>query len=134
MLVGSKALIEVAHRWRKDLGGGMRQAGVLAAACLYALEHNVDRLAEDHDNAAHLAASLAQIDEITIQSQATTMVFAQLPLEHCQPLEAWLKARGILTQMVYSSRFVTHMDVSRSDIDVFVSAVKEYFRTPSFRK
>ena len=127
VLVGSKALIEGAHRWRKVLGGGMRQAGVLAAACLYALEHNVERLAEDHDNAAHLAAGLAQIDEVTVQSQATNMVFAQLPQEHCNPLEAWLKARGILTQMVYSSRFVTHMDVSRSDIDVFVAELKAYF-------
>ena len=127
VLVGSRALIEVAHRWRKVLGGGMRQAGVLAAACLYALEHNVERLAEDHENAAHLAAGLAQIDEVTVQSQATNMVFAQLPQEHCKPLEARLKARGILTQMVYSSRFVTHMDVSRSDIDVFVAELKAYF-------
>lgn len=127
VLVGSKAFIEVAHRWRKVLGGGMRQAGVLAAACLYALEHNVERLAEDHANAAHLASGLAQIDEITVQSQATNMVFAQLPPAHCQPLEAWLKERGILTQMTYSSRFVTHRDVSRSDIDVFVAAVRAYF-------
>ena len=112
----------------------MRQAGVLAAACLYALDHNVERLAEDHDNAAHLASGLAQVEEVTVQSQATNMVFAQLPVEHCQALEAWLKARGILTQMVYSSRFVTHMDVTRSDIDVFVSALKAYFRAPALTK
>ena len=134
VLVGSKALIEVAHRWRKVLGGGMRQAGVLAAACLYALDHNVLRLAEDHDNAAHLASGLAQIDEVVVQSQATNMVFAQFPLEHCQQLEAWLKERGILIQMMYSSRFVTHMDVSRADIDVFIAALKAYFRAPAFRK
>ena len=134
VLVGSKALIEVAHRWRKVLGGGMRQAGVLAAACLYALDHNVERLAEDHDNAAHLASGLAQIDEVVVQSQATNMVFAQFPLEHCQQLEAWLKERGILIQMMYSSRFVTHMDVSRADIDVFIAALKAYFRAPALRK
>ena len=127
VLVGSKALLDVAHRWRKVLGGGMRQAGVLAGACLYALDHNVERLAEDHDNAAHLAAGLAQIDQVTVQSQATNMVFAQFPQEHCAPLEAWLKERGILTQMLYASRFVTHMDVSRADIDTFVVAVKDYF-------
>ena len=127
VLVGSRALIDVAHRWRKVLGGGMRQAGVLAAACLYALDHNVERLAEDHDNAAHLAAGLAQIEQVKVQSQATNMVFAQFPQEHCAPLEAWLKERGILTQMLYASRFVTHMDVSRADIDTFVTAVKEYF-------
>jgi threonine aldolase len=127
VLVGSKALIEIAHRWRKVLGGGMRQAGVLAAACLYALEHNVERLAEDHDNAAHLAAGLAQIDALKVQSHATNMVFAQIPQQHCAPLEAYLKERGILTQMVYASRFVTHMDLSRADIDTAVAAVKGYF-------
>ena len=134
VLVGSKALIEVAQRWRKVLGGGMRQAGVLAAACRYALDHNVERLAEDHDNALHLASGLAQIDELTVQSQATNMVFVQFPPEHCQQLEAWLKARGILTQMLYASRFVTHMDVSRPDIDTFVDALKAYFCAPAFRK
>ena len=128
VLVGSKALIEVAHRWRKVVGGGMRQAGVLAAACLHALDHNVERLAEDHDNAAHLASGLGQIDELTVVSQATNMVFAHIPSDHCQPLQAWLKERGILTQMTYSSRFVTHMDLSRADVDVFVAEVKAYFR------
>src|ERR1700761_2418967 len=127
VLVGSKALLQSAHRWRKVLGGGMRQSGVLAAACLYALDHNVERLAEDHANAAHLAEGLAQIDAVKLQSVATNMVFAQFPAQHCAPLEAWLKERGILTQMLYASRFVTHMDVSRADIDTFVTAVKEYF-------
>ncbi|CAG2153257.1 Low specificity L-threonine aldolase [Cupriavidus yeoncheonensis] len=127
VLVGAKTLIDVAHRWRKVLGGGMRQSGVLAAACLYALDHNVERLAEDHDNAAHLAAELSRIDEVSVQSHATNMVFAQFPPEHCALLEAWLKERGILTQMLYASRFVTHKDVSRADIDTFVAAVKAYF-------
>jgi threonine aldolase len=127
VLVGSKALLQSAHRWRKVLGGGMRQSGVLAAACLYALDHNVERLAEDHANAAHLAKGLAEIDQVKVQSQATNMVFAHFPTPHCVPLEAWLKERGVLTQMVYASRFVTHMDVSRADIDTFVSAVKGYF-------
>jgi threonine aldolase len=127
VLVGSRALLERARRWRKMLGGGMRQSGVLAAACLYALEHNVERLAEDHSNAEHLARGLAQIEQVRIQSQATNMVFAQFPQEHCAPLEAWLKERGILTQMLYASRFVTHRDVTRDDIDTFVAAVKGYF-------
>lgn len=79
VLVGSRPLIERAHRWRKVLGGGMRQAGVLAAACLYALEHNVERLAEDHANAAHLAEGLARIEPVKVMSHATNMVFAQFP-------------------------------------------------------
>ncbi len=127
VLVGSKALVDIAHRWRKVLGGGMRQAGVLAAACLHALDHHVDGLAQDHENAARLAAGLAEIDGIVIQSQATNMVFAQIPEKHCAPLEAWLKERGILTQMLYASRFVTHRDVSREDIDTVIDAVKAYF-------
>ncbi|MDR5854378.1 low-specificity L-threonine aldolase [Caballeronia sp. LZ062] len=127
VLVGSKALVDIAHRWRKVLGGGMRQAGVLAAACLHALDHHVDGLAQDHDNAARLAAGLAGIDGIVIQSQATNMVFAQIPEKHCAPLEAWLKERGILTQMLYASRFVTHRDVSREGIDTVIQAVKAYF-------
>ncbi|KVN31918.1 threonine aldolase [Burkholderia stagnalis] len=127
VLVGSRPLLERAHRWRKVLGGGMRQAGILAAACLYALEHNVERLADDHANAAHLAEGLARIDEVKVLSHATNMVFAQFPEADCVPLEAWLKERGILTQMLYASRFVTHCDVSRADIDTFVSAVGGYF-------
>ncbi|MFL9933913.1 low-specificity L-threonine aldolase [Paraburkholderia sp. RL18-103-BIB-C] len=127
VLVGSKVLIDRAHRWRKVLGGGMRQSGLLAAACLYALEHNVERLAEDHANAARLAEGLAQVAQVKVHSHATNMVFAQFPKEHCAPLEAWLKERGILTQMLYASRFVTHMDVTRADIDTFVAAVKQYF-------
>ena len=127
VLVGSKALIDAASRWRKVLGGGMRQSGLLAAACLYALDHHVDGLARDHDNAAYLAAGLAQIDQIEVQSHATNMVFAQIPESHCAPLEAFLKERGILMQMLYASRFVTHRDVSRADIDTVIRAVKDYF-------
>ncbi|MEX3949316.1 low-specificity L-threonine aldolase [Paraburkholderia sp. EG287B] len=127
VLVGSRALIDAAHRWRKVLGGGMRQSGVLAAACLYALDHNVARLADDHANAARLAAGLAQIEQVKVMSQATNMVFVQFPQEHCAPLEAYLKERGILTQMLYASRFVTHLDVTAADIDTFVAAVKGYF-------
>ncbi|SAL62980.1 threonine aldolase [Caballeronia peredens] len=127
VLVGSKDLIDVASRWRKVLGGGMRQAGVLAAACLYALDHHVEGLAQDHENAAYLAAGLAEIEPVTVQSHATNMVFAQIPDAHCAPLEAFLKERGILTQMLYASRFVTHRDVSRADIDTVIRAVKDYF-------
>ena len=127
MLVGNRALIERAQRWRKVLGGGMRQSGILAAACLYALDHNVERLADDHANAAHLAEGLARIDTVKVLSHATNMVFAQFPEADCAPLEAWLKERGILTQMLYASRFVTHCDVSRADIDTFIDAVGAYF-------
>ena len=127
VLVGSPELIEQAQRWRKVLGGGMRQSGLLAAGCLYALDHHVERLAEDHNNAARLARGLTQIGEISVLSQATNMVFVQFPQQHCAPLEAWLKERGILTQMLYASRFATHLDLTSADIDSFIAAVKTYF-------
>lgn len=127
VLVGSTQLIARAHRWRKVLGGGLRQAGVLAAACLYALEHNVERLAEDHDNAERLARGLGEIDELTVLGQATNIVFARLSQEDCGPLGAWLASQGILTRMLYDTRFVTHLDVTREDMETVVTQVKAYF-------
>lgn len=86
VLVGSRALIEQAHRWRKMLGGGMRQAGILAAACLHALHHHVERLALDHDNAARLAAGLDGIDGVRVLGQHTNMVFAEFDPARCESL------------------------------------------------
>ena len=127
VLVGSRALLVRARRWRKMLGGGMRQSGVLAAACLYALEHHYERLAEDHANAQRLAAALGEIVEIKVKGQATNMVFVQIPQEHCAKLEAHLKAQGMLTQMLYEARLVTHLDVTAADVERFAAAVKGYF-------
>jgi len=127
VLVGSAELLARAHRWRKVLGGGMRQSGVLAAACLYALDHNVERLAQDHANAAALAGGLGQIGEIKVTGQATNMVFLQIPRQRCAPLGDYLKERGILIQALYGTRLVTHLDVAERDIDVVVGAVKSYF-------
>ena len=127
VLVGSKAFIARAYRWRKVLGGGMRQSGFLAAACLYAFEHHFQRLAEDHRNAERLARGLGGIPQVTVQGQATNMVFARFPEQHCLPLQAHLAERGMLTQVVYESRFVTHLDVTEADIDRFVGAVRQYF-------
>jgi len=127
VLTGSKELIGRAYRWRKVLGGGMRQSGFLAAACLYALEHHYERLAEDHFNAELLAQGLAGIAEVTVVGQATNMVFARFPQQHCRPLEAHLAERGILTQVVYDSRLVTHLDVTAADVATYLGAVKQYF-------
>jgi len=127
VLTGSKELIGRAYRWRKVLGGGMRQSGFLAAACLYALDRHYERLAEDHRNAELLAQGLAGIQEVTVVGQATNMVFARFPERHCRPLEAHLAERGILTQVVYESRLVTHLDVTAADIAAYLDAVKQYF-------
>ena len=127
VLVGSKAWIEIAHRWRKVLGGGMRQSGILAAACLYALDRHYDRLAEDHANAELLAQGLSGISEMTGVSQATNMVFAHLHAAHCPALESWLEDRGILAQILPKSRFVTHLDVTTKDTETVVAEIKSYF-------
>ena len=127
LLVGQRAFIERAHRWRKLLGGGMRQSGYLAAACIYALENNVERLHDDHANAAALAAGLGEIAEITVLAQATNVVFLNIPEIHTKPLEDFVRSRGMLMQGVYAARLVTHLDVSRDDVNHFVAAVKDYF-------
>jgi threonine aldolase len=127
LLVGDKALIERAYRWRKVLGGGMRQSGYIAAACLYAIENQVERLSEDHANAHALADGLSKIDGVKIVSLATNMLFLELPETHAKPLEVFLKSRNMLIQGVYNARLVTHHDVSSDDVVRFVAAVAEYF-------
>ncbi len=127
VLAGSRAVVERAHRWRKVLGGGMRQSGVLAAACLYALEHNVARLEQDHANAERLAQLLSEIPPLQVTGQATNMVFLNIPPAHCAPLEVHLKQRGILIQALYGSRLVTHLDVSAADIAAVAAAMRDYF-------
>lgn len=130
VLVGSKELIERAHRWRKMLGGGLRQAGVLAAACLYALEHNVERLAQDHDNARLLAEGLRAIPGVDVLSQDTNMVFAQFEPSRCDALTEALGKEGIMMRAVYGgpTRLVTHLDVSAEDVRRVVETVGRLLR------
>lgn len=131
MLVGDEALIERARRWRKVLGGGMRQAGVLAAACSYALEHHVDRLAEDHDNAAWLARALGEIGELEVLPHATNMVFVRIPDQDASALDSYLYEQGILIRSSYGgpSRLVMHLDVSRAQLETVVAAIKQFYLT-----
>ena len=119
VLAGSAELVARARRWRKVLGGGLRQSGMLAAAGLYALEHNVARLAEDHANALRLAESLARVTGITCDpdSVQTNMVFAIIddPAQ-AQPLADFLSANGVLTLGGQVLRLVIHKDVSAEDV------------------
>lgn len=128
VLVGSRALIDSARRWRKVLGGGMRQAGVLAAACLYALEHHVERLAQDHENARLLAEGLAGIDGVKVLAQDTNMVFAEFTRD-AEALSRALHEQGILVRAVYGgpTRLVTHLDVSADDIRKTARAVRDFY-------
>lgn len=129
ILCGSKELIKNARRWRKMLGGGMRQAGILAAAGIIALEDHVDRLQEDHANATFLAEKLAEIDELKIDRTLvqTNMVFAGLRQGDPAALEAYLYEKGVLINSGDPIRMVTHMDVGQEDIQAAVEKIKGYF-------
>jgi threonine aldolase len=127
VLCGSKDRIAAAHRWRKMLGGGMRQAGVLAAAGLYALDHNVERLADDHANAARLAAGLSQLPGIQVEPQQTNMVFVSIPAERLPALDAHLTAHGIKASLYPRTRLVTHLDVDKAMIEATIAAFAEFF-------
>ena len=126
LLAGPADLIDEAHKWRKMLGGGLRQAGIVAAAGLYALEHHIDRLVDDHTNAARLADGLAAIDGVKIDSCATNMVFIRLDdkaLADSSDLRAELADQGILTRWTGSrARLVTHLDISPDDIETVIEA------------
>ena len=115
-LVGSKALIARAHRVRKILGGGMRQAGVLAAAALHALDHHVERLTDDHANARALAEGLQGLPGVTVQRPQTNILFVDLAPEKAAGVVDRLRAAGVLCTGLYRLRFVTHLDVSATDI------------------
>ena len=126
---GPREIVAKARRWRKVLGGGMRQAGMLAAAGIFALEHNVARLAEDHTNAQVLAAGLSAIDGMTITGAAqTNMVFAKFPAARADALRDFLKQRQMLVGVGPNLRMVTHLDVSAQDVTRFVTAVDDFFR------
>ena len=127
VLCGSRDFIKQALRWRKMLGGGMRQAGVLAAAGLYALEHNIARLAEDHENATRLALGLSDIVQIKVDAPETNMVFAHIPVEQCSSLRHALERRGILAEVDPHMRIVVHLDVARADVDAIIAAFKDFF-------
>lgn len=129
VLVGTQALIDKARRWRKVCGGGWRQAGMLAAACLHALDHHVARLAEDHARAARLAAAVAGIDGITVLGQHTNMVFIDVPAEHLRALDAHLRAAGIRISIGYlpTLRLVTHLDVDDTGIARTADAFAGFF-------
>jgi len=130
-LVGSHEFIRGAHRWRKMLGGGMRQSGMLAAAALHALDHHVDRLADDHALAMRLAGGLAGLPGMSVEPPQTNIVFTELQGPRAAGLIEHLKSRGVLvTGSFYGQssrlRFVTHLDVDAAGVDRAVAAVREH--------
>ena len=125
-LVGSAELIARAHRLRKMLGGGLRQAGVLAAAADHALSHHVDRLADDHANARRLAEGLAGLPGLTVQAPDTNIVFIDLaPGVDGAALVRRAAESGLLFSGLYRLRLVTHLDVGAAQIDTAVSLLRD---------
>jgi threonine aldolase len=124
-LVGPKDLIARAHRIRKMLGGGMRQAGVLAAAALYALDHHIHRLADDHANAKALVAGLQGLPGVSAAQPDTNIVFVDLAPEKAHGVVDRLRAAGVLCTGLYKLRLVTHLDVSAADVQRAVTVLRE---------
>ncbi len=143
VLCGDRAFIEEARRTRKAVGGGMRQVGILAAAGLYALDHHIDRLADDHENAARLAAGIDGLDGLssdrTAQGPWSNLVYFGVngaaigrPDLDAHLVAERLKARGVLVLPLGAGspriRMVTHLDVSRADVDSALDALRSVLR------
>ena len=129
VLCGERDFIGDARRWRKMLGGGMRQAGIIAAAGRYALANNVERLADDHENAARLNAGLAKHAELKVAPTQTNMVFVVVPDSIAAAFSAHLEKDGVRPYGAAKQRWVTHLDVSRADIDTAIASVDRFFAT-----
>jgi len=123
-LVGSAELIARAKRVRKMAGGTMRQAGILAAAAMHALDHHIDRLADDHARARRLAEGLQGLPGVTVQMPQTNMVFIDLPRERAAAAVAALREQGVLSTGLYQLRLVTHLDVNDEQIDQAIAALR----------
>jgi threonine aldolase len=126
VLAGSRAFIDSAKRWRKVCGGGMRQAGILAAGALHALDHHVARLADDHRRAATLAAGLAALG---LGAEAhTNMVFVDTPVERQLTLKAHLREHGVAISTGYlpTIRLVLHLDVDDDGVARTVDAFRTF--------
>ncbi|MFK3736658.1 low-specificity L-threonine aldolase [Massilia sp. TN1-12] len=128
VLLGPKSFIEQGKRLRKMLGGGMRQAGVIAAAAHYALEHNVERLADDHRNAADLSAGLGAIAPLKVTTPQTNIFYVEIPEAACAPLRDALARQGIRASIGPHTRLVTHLNVSSEDVQTVIAAFQAFFK------
>jgi threonine aldolase len=129
LLCGSAEFIAEARKWRKMVGGGMRQTGIVAAAGLYALENNVARLAEDHENAQMLTEGLGDIEDLNVQQNEaqTNMTFFALEEDKAEQLALFLKERGILITPGKTTRMVTHLDITSEDVLLVLDEIHHFF-------
>jgi threonine aldolase len=130
-LCGSAKLIAKAHRIRKMAGGAMRQSGLLAAAATYALDHHIERLADDHALATRLAVGLDRIEGVAVEAPHSNMVFVDLigpARERGAGLMPYLASHGVLATGLYRLRFATHLNVDADGVDHAVSVIRDYFK------
>jgi threonine aldolase len=129
VLCGPQPFIREAKRWRKMVGGGMRQAGIIAAAGVYALDRHVERLAEDHANANWLAQELATVPQLSIDLARvqTNMVFVTPSSGTSTALSAYLQQQGILVDPGTTIRMVTHLQISAEDCRRVALAVRSFY-------
>src|ERR1700744_4752113 len=131
VIAGSREFIDEIWRWKQRLGGSMRQAGICAAACVYALDHHVDRLADDHANARALARGLAQISGMDVQQPETNLVFFNPAGTgvNGEKMVATLRQRGVLLAMMDGRiRACTHLDVSSAMIEETLGLIRDVVR------
>lgn len=131
IVVGDKDFISDCRRWRKMLGGGMRQAGILAAAGIYALDHNIERLSEDHQKADYLTSALKNIAGLSewVMPAQTNMVFLELPEGKGAKLAAFLREQDIVIYPGDSVRLVMHLNLSDQDIEHVIKALTDFTLT-----
>ncbi len=128
ILCGGREQIREARRWRKLVGGGLRQGGVIAAAALHAVENHVERLQDDHDNAKWIAEQLSEVDgiDVTYHKMQTNMVFVMVRDGRVQELAGFLRSRDIIVTPGEPMRLVTHLDVDRDAAIQLVDSVKDF--------
>ena len=128
VLAGSTEFIGAAWRWKQRMGGAMRQGGICAAACLYALDHNIDRLAEDHANARSLARGVAQIPGLTVQHPETNLVYIDTSASGMDATELSRRAaqHGVLISVMgeHRARACTHLDVTAAQVAEAESVIR----------
>jgi threonine aldolase len=133
VLAGSAAFIDQAWRWKQRLGGAMRQAGIAAAACLYALDHNVDRLAQDHEHAKVLASGIAQIPGLSANTPETNLVYIDPTKAGLTASEfaARLRRRGVSLSVMgpRMARAGLHLDVDRAGVDLALACIRDVVAT-----
>jgi threonine aldolase len=128
VLCGDAAFIDVAWRWKQRMGGALRQGGLSAAACLYALDHNIDRLAEDHENAKLLARELAQLPTLRVEAPETNLVYIDTTESgmDAQGLAQRVRGAGVLISVMgkHRARACTHLDVTRDHVLEAAQAIR----------